>query len=44
MAQLVEEAGGKVVGLSFLIELTFLPGRAKLAPRQVNSLISYASE
>lgn len=44
MAQLVEEAGGKVVGLSFLIELAFLPGRAKLAPRPVTSLISYASE
>lgn len=44
MAQLVEEAGGVVVGMSFLIELTFLPGRAKLAPRPVNSLITYASE
>ena len=44
MAQLVEEAGGTVVGLSFLIELTFLPGRAKLAPRPITSLITYASE
>ncbi len=44
MAQLVEDAGATVVGLSFLIELSFLPGRAKLAPRPVSSLISYASE
>jgi adenine phosphoribosyltransferase len=29
-ARLVERAGGKVVEIDFLIELTFLPGRAKL--------------
>ena len=39
--QLVEKAGGKVAGCAFLVELTFLEGRAKLAPEEVFSLISY---
>jgi hypothetical protein len=33
-----------VVGCAFLIELTFLPGRERLAPRPVHSLIQYATE
>jgi adenine phosphoribosyltransferase len=37
--QLVEELGGEVVGAAFLIELTFLPGRAKLAGYDVLSLV-----
>jgi adenine phosphoribosyltransferase len=36
---LVESAGGRVVGLSFLVELTFLGGRARLEGRQVEALI-----
>ena len=42
--QLVEKLGGKVVGVSFLIELTFLPGRKRLSPYEVSSLISYDTE
>jgi adenine phosphoribosyltransferase len=39
--QLVEKAGGVVVGCAFLVELSFLGGRAKLAPHEVFSLITY---
>ena len=39
--QLVEKAGGAVVGCCFLVELTFLGGREKLAPHEVFSLIHY---
>ena len=39
--QLVEKAGGRVVGCAFLVELTFLEGRAKLQPHEVFSLIRY---
>lgn len=38
---LVEKVGGKVTGLIFLIELTFLKGRLKLQNYKVNSLIQY---
>ena len=43
VTELVEQLGGKVVGLSFVVELEFLPGRAKLAGYQINSLLRYAS-
>ena len=39
--KLVEELGGKVEGLAFAVELTFLNGRAKLAGLDVFSLIQY---
>jgi adenine phosphoribosyltransferase len=39
--KLVEEAGGVVVGCAFLIELSFLKGRALLANHNVFSLITY---
>ncbi|MGH3073135.1 MAG: adenine phosphoribosyltransferase [Gaiellaceae bacterium] len=39
--QLVEQLGGEVVGLLFVIELTFLDGRDKLAGYDVQSLIAY---
>ncbi len=39
--ELVEAAGGEVVGYSFLIELTFLNGKEKLGDLPVHSLISY---
>jgi adenine phosphoribosyltransferase len=41
---LVEEMGGEVVACAFLIELSFLGGREKLAGRRVVSLIDYQSE
>jgi adenine phosphoribosyltransferase len=40
---LVEQLGGTVVGLAFVIELEFLPGRAKLAGYDVRSLIKYST-
>lgn len=39
---LVEQLGGSVVGLAFVIELEFLNGREKLAGYDVFSLIQYA--
>ena len=41
MVKLVEGLGGKVVGLAFLIELTFLKGREKLGGHEVFTLIRY---
>jgi adenine phosphoribosyltransferase len=38
---LVEQLGGEVVGLAFVIELEFLHGREKLAGYDVFSLITY---
>jgi adenine phosphoribosyltransferase len=38
---LVEQLGGTVVGLVFVVELEFLPGREKLAGYDVRSLIKY---
>jgi len=38
---LVEQLGGIVVGALFVIELTFLGGRARLAGRDIHALISY---
>ncbi len=39
--QLVQEAGGSVAGLAFLIELTELKGREKLKGLDVFSLLTY---
>ena len=39
--ELVEQLGGVVCGLPFIIELTFLNGREKLAGYDVHALISY---
>ncbi len=44
MCELVEKLGAEVVGCAFVIELSFLGGREKLAPRPVHSLIQYDSE
>jgi adenine phosphoribosyltransferase len=41
MADLVEQLGGHVVGMAFLIELDFLKGREKLSHYDVFSLIHY---
>ena len=39
--KLVADLGGDLVGLVFLIELGFLPGRAKLAGQAVHSVLQY---
>ena len=41
MCQLVENAGGVVAGVAFLIELRFLKGRQLLVPYEVTSLLAY---
>ena len=41
VTRLVEGVGGTVVGLGFLVELTFLRGRGKLAGHDVFSLLQY---
>lgn len=41
VTELVEQLGGKVVALAFLIELEFLKGRSKLDSYEVFSLIRY---
>jgi adenine phosphoribosyltransferase len=38
---LIRRVGGELVGLSFLIELSFLNGRAKLTKEQVFSVLQY---
>ncbi|EFM09340.1 adenine phosphoribosyltransferase [Paenibacillus curdlanolyticus YK9] len=38
---LIRQLGGEVVGASFLIELSYLPGREKLGGIEVQSLITY---
>lgn len=38
---LVEKLGGKVVGLAFLIELTFLGGKENLGEYEIVSLLQY---
>jgi adenine phosphoribosyltransferase len=39
--RLVEQIGGKVAGVGFVVELTFLNGRKKLAGQDVFSLLKY---
>ena len=41
LLELVEQLGGTVVGVAFVIELGFLAGREKLAGYDVHSLIAY---
>jgi adenine phosphoribosyltransferase len=41
LCELVEGLGAEVVGCAFLIELSFLGGRERLAPREVRALIDY---
>jgi adenine phosphoribosyltransferase len=41
---LVQQLSGKIIGLAFLIELSFLHGRDKLKAYDVHSLISYDGE
>ncbi len=42
--QLVEKAGGRIVGVEFLIELAFLGGRERLKGHTVRSQIVYEDE
>jgi adenine phosphoribosyltransferase len=42
--EMVEAVGGRIVGVEFLIELSFLSGRAKLAKYPVRSQIVYENE
>ena len=42
LCELVERLGGQVVGCAFLVELSFLDGRRRLAPRPVLALVDYA--
>jgi adenine phosphoribosyltransferase len=41
---LCEQLGAKVVGLAFVVELSFLNGRDKLYGYDVHSLVPYESE
>ena len=41
IAGLVEQLGGEVVGINFVIELAFLEGRSRLEGRDLFSLITY---
>jgi adenine phosphoribosyltransferase len=38
---LVEQLGGKIHGLAFVVELTFLPGRERLNGYDVHAVLSY---
>lgn len=43
VVDMVERQGGTVVGLGFVVELEFLPGRLKLEGYDVRSLLKYQS-
>jgi len=38
---LIEQLGGEVVGVAFIIDLTFLDGRKRLSQYEIHSLIDY---
>jgi adenine phosphoribosyltransferase len=42
--RLVEKLGGRVVGLAFVVELSFLKGRERLKGYPVEALVDYQSE
>lgn len=42
--EMVEALGGTVAGVAFVVELTFLPGRERLAGYDVLSLVQYDTE
>jgi adenine phosphoribosyltransferase len=44
LAGLAEGAGAQIAGCGFLVELSFLGGREKLAPYDVHALVTYESE
>jgi adenine phosphoribosyltransferase len=41
LCDLVEGSGGEVAGCAFVVELSFLPGRERLAPFEVCALVEY---
>jgi adenine phosphoribosyltransferase len=41
ICDLVEQLGGEIVGVEFLIELAFLDGRKHLENYEVHSVITY---
>jgi adenine phosphoribosyltransferase len=43
LCDLVEQLGGEIISCSFLVELAFLDGRERLAPRDVHALLSFES-
>ena len=42
--RLIERQGGRVVGLAFVVELSFLHGRERLQGYPVSALVDYTSE
>lgn len=44
VCQLIEQLGGEIVQVSFIIELSFLNGRNKLSKYDVRSIVDYADE
>jgi adenine phosphoribosyltransferase len=42
--EMIEKAGGKILGIEFLIELSFLSGRAKLGKHPIRSQIVFDNE
>ena len=44
VCQLIEQLGGEIVQVSFIIELSFLNGRDKLKPYDVRSIVNYQDE
>ena len=44
VCKLIEQLGGTIAGIGFLIELDFLNGRKKLEQYKLSSLISFDSE
>lgn len=41
VTKLVRKLGGRIIGLAFLVELDFLPGRTKLEGEQIHSVLHY---
>ena len=39
--KMLDELGANLVGISFLIELSFLNGRERLSPHTVTSILNY---
>jgi adenine phosphoribosyltransferase len=43
LCDLVEQLGGEIVACAFLVELSFLGGRERLAPHEVMTLVAFES-
>ena len=44
VCQLIEQLGGKIVQVSFIVELSFLNGRDKLKSYDIRSIVNYENE